>query len=298
MNDTLQEPCLLIADIGQHSLLAHWCDPFLSFEEATLERISAEPLIALAPGDAKYLEHCRSIIEMKREGRLPNTKIALVTYKGRNIWSPDYDDHVAAWVVHARSEFEVLKSSNTVFVPLCLSRPRSGPDEGFAFLGGRKYRCFDPAVKALAELGLPGVLVSDRAPQEDYPPTRMIRHRIPKKDYIDLMHRARIVLVPLQQRPESHGHMDVVTAIRFGKPLVVTRHASCEDYVFEGVNGTFAADNSVESWKTAIGDAWERADELAEGARNLAPTHSAEQYVVHIRKLLSGILSGEVLGQL
>lgn len=292
MNDTPQEPCLLIADVGHHSWLTHWRDPFLPFEQATLERLCREPLIALAPGDARYLEHCRSIIDMKRDGMLPNTKIALVTYKGRNIWSPDYEEHVAAWVVHARSEFEVLKSENAVFVPLCLSRPRFGPDEGFAFLGGRKFRCFEPAVRALSALGLPGVLVSDRAPEEDYPSIRMTRERIPKKDYLDLMQRARIVLVPLQQRPESHGHMDVVTAIRFGKPLVVTKNASCDDYVVDGVTGTYAEDNSVEAWTLAIEAAWKRADELADGARARAPSYAAEQYVVHLRDLLSGILSG------
>lgn len=291
MTDPLQEPCLLVADVGQHSWLRHWRDPFLSFEEATLERISREPLIALAPGDAKYEENCRYIIEKKRDGELPNTMIAVVTYKGRNIWTPELAEHAEAWVVHCHSEFEVLKGRTTVFVPLCLSKPRFGPDEGFAFLGGRKYRVFDPAVEALSALGLPGVLVSDRAPATDYPSITMTRHRIPKKDYIDLMHRSRIVLVPLQQRPESHGHMDVVTAIRFGKPLVVTKNASCEDYVVDGLNGVFAEDNSVEAWKAAIATAWERADELSEGAKSIAPQFAADQYVVHVRKLLGDILA-------
>lgn len=282
---------MLIADVENTPALKFWQDHILSFEDVTLERLRCEPLIALGPGNAKYLDDCRRILQHKRDGQLPDTKIAMVTYKGRHLWSPETDRLVEAWVVHASSEAEVLKSDRLCFVPLCLNKPKFGPDEGYAFLGGRKFREFDVAAKALSELGIPAVLISDYAPQEDYPGVEMVRTAIPKRDYVDRMSRARLVLVPLQKRPESHGHVDVVTAIRLGKPIVATKNASCDEYIIDRKTGVLVDSNSLEDWKDAIRFAWQSANELSQGTKDLSGKFSGDQYVVYLREMLLRLLS-------
>lgn len=280
------EPCLLIADKENTPVFNFWRDDILRFEEVALDRIATEPMIALGPGNAKYLEDCERILGYKRDGKLPFTKIVMVTYKGRHLWTEETDGLVAGWVVHAKSEAEVIKSNNLFVVPLCLNQGKFGPDEDFAFVGGRKYREFGVAAQALAELGIPSVMISDRAPQENYNSVEMVRKRIPKRDYVDRMSRARIVLVPLQIRPESHGHVDVVTAILRGKPVVATKNASCDDYIMNRQTGMLVDTNSLEDWKECIWYAWQNAEELSRATRELSSKFSQDKYVGYLREML------------
>lgn len=280
------EPCLMVADLPHHHWLKYWKDPLVAFEDVEPARLAQAPMVAIAPGSAEYLDTCRRILQWKRDGLLPSTRLVFVTYKGRQIWTPENDALVERWVVHARSEMLQIKSDRLAFIPLCLGTAAPGTDGGYLFLGGRKLREFDVALRAAAETGYPCVAVSDRLPEGDYPGIEMRRERIPKRDYSELLSKCRVVLVPLQKSPISHGHMDVISAIRIGKPVVVTAESSCDDYVEHDRWGVLVQNNTVADWVKGIEMAWQNADRYSAAALEKAPAFSADRYTDHVRDLI------------
>lgn len=279
---------LVVAD--KHSWLTYWEGRKITFEESNPELLAGYRIVVLAPGDSKYQASCERIFEWKIAGLLGEAKLFLSTYKGRHLWTPERDALVERWAVHARSEREALDSERLYFIPLCVMPPRKelvAGDDGYLFVGGRKWRRLDVGVEAMSRSGYPGRVISDFAPAGDFPNVEIHREKIPKKDYIDVMERARVVLVPLHGTPVSHGHVDVITAISVGKPVIVTAGASCDDYVKHGVNGLLVPDNSVEAWVDAIHEAWERADEFAAAAREMAPLYDSAQYSRHVRDMIT-----------
>jgi glycosyltransferase involved in cell wall biosynthesis len=280
----MQKDILVVADA--QAWLRFWDGPIIPFEEATPAALSAFPTVVLAPEDPEYGKTCQTILHWKRDGLLGATRLVLGTYKGRHLWSPENDSLVERWVVHARSERQVLDSERLVFVPLCLTPPRKtfeDGDDGYVFMGGRKWRELGAGLQAMGRSGLPGRVISDFAPAGDFPNVAVRREKIPKPEYSAVMARARIVLVPLKQTAASHGHVDVITAILLGRPVLVTAGCSCDDYVQHGVNGLLVPDNSVEAWEAAIHEGFAKADAFAAAAREAAPLYRTPRYAEYIR---------------
>ncbi len=267
-----------------------WCPATCSFPELTPERAAAHDVVVLMPTDGDSDEACERVFGWKRGGRLGDTKLMLGTYRGRHLWSPENDRVVDRWAVHARSEALVLESDNLAFVPFCQGlAPPAGPptgDDGYVFLGGRKWRDFPLGLAAMQRSGLPGKVISDLVPDGDYPGLEVRRERIPKDEYFAVLGRARIVILPLLPVPISHGHVEVVGAITAGRPVVVTACASCDDYVEHGVNGLLVQENSVEAWLEAIAEADRRAEEFAEAARAMAPRYYSHRYGGYVRRMV------------
>lgn len=286
VNGRMRTDLLVIAD--RQNWLRYWKGPVRPFEEATAELLGAHDTVILAPSDVQYTKACLDIIEWKRAGQLPRNKLILGTYKGRHIWSRDNDHLLERWVVHARSEKLVLDSQRLAFVPLCLVPPLNNlkpGDGGYTFMGGRKWRELDVGALAMSRSGYPGRIISDFAPEGDFPGVEIRKEKIPKPEYSTVMERSRLVLVPLRSTPISHGHVDVITAILLGKPVLVTAGASCDDYVEHGVNGLLVKDNSVDAWVDAIREGWKRAEEFGAAAREMAPRYFAQKYADYLYEL-------------
>jgi hypothetical protein len=284
----MEKGVLVVTD--RPAILGKWRPAVRSFDGLAPEALAAYETVVLAPHSEADDQLCEAAIEWKRSGILGGTRLMLGTYRGRHLWSPQNDMSVERWAVHARSECVVLTSEKLAFVPLCLGPSEADAqviDEGYLFMGGRKWRDFDAGFAAMAASGLPSKVITDLAPEFSSPNVDVRKERIPKPEYMDVMRRARLVLVPLQQMPISHGHVEVVAAIVAGKPVLVTACCSCDDYIEHGVNGLLVADNSPEAWAQAITEGYERADELAAGARKLAPKYYAERYGDYLRAMVA-----------
>lgn len=280
----MPQDILVVAN--RRSILGSWEATVSPFAGITADTLSGYRTVILAPEDAEADALCEAAFEWKRAGLLDNTKLILGTYRGRHLWSPDNDAVVERWVVHARSECLVLESQKLAFIPLCLG-PSAGDastgDDGYLFMGGRKWREIDVGLAAMSRSGIPGKVITDFAPEGEVPGVELRRERVPREEYAAVMRRARLVLVPLKQMPISHGHTDVVAAIVAGKPVLVTAYSSCDDYVEHGVNGLLVRDNSVEAWSDAIQEAYEKADDFAAAAREMAPRYYSRRYGGYLR---------------
>ena len=276
----------MVADKQHHNWLNFWQDPVVAFEEITPRLLAQHRVVAIAPGAAEYLEDCKLILGWKRDGLLPDTKLALVSYKGVQLWSPETDALAECWVIHTNSERDRIKSKRLIFLPLGLGKLKPGADDGYLFLGGRKMRDFHVALEAVSITGHPCIAVSDFLPAQEYAGVDMRRERIPKRDYSAIMANSKAVLVPLRQTAISHGHMDVVSAILAGKPVAVTQGASCDDYVEHDHSGVLVRDNTVECWVEAVERVWTNAQRYGEAAVEKSAEVTAERYAQNVRGLV------------
>lgn len=286
----MQQDVLVVADRG--GWLKYWSGPVVDFTGLTPDLLEKYRVVVLAPEDVAFARACNEIFDWKRGGRLATTRLMLGTYKGRHIWTPENDAVVDRWVVHASSERQVLDSDKLVFVPLCRGAPKQVPTTygDYVFMGGRKWRELDVGMAAIVAAGLPGRIISDFAPEGDFPDIEVTRAKLPKDEYLAAMGNARVVGIPLRATPVSHGHTEVVNAVILGRPVVMTGGASCDDYVEHGVNALLLPDNDVATWAAALREAWTRADEFAAGSREIAPQFHAPRYAGYIRAIVDELL--------
>jgi hypothetical protein len=183
----------------------------------------------------------------REQGRVPGW-LMFGTYKGV-YYVPRYRGLVDAYVVHSQS-YRAESDALPVFVPLALTEHENKHDDGYIFVGGRKRRDFAMAAEALAKCR--AVFVSDRLgslPENSL--HTIVPERIPLDDYRLLLARSSFAVVPLEPGDFPHGHSDVVRAIKSGRPVVVTRGASCDDYVEHEATG-YLAEYSVEGFERGV----------------------------------------------
>jgi glycosyltransferase involved in cell wall biosynthesis len=121
-----------------------------------------------------------------------------------------------------------------------LTEPQNlGTDGGYVFAGGRNYRDYETLVEAVADLGVPTVIVCgrDQLHGVTLPPHVTVHREIPWEQYIELLQGARFVVVPLSSGYVPAGQVAILEAMGYGKPVVTTRAVGTVDYVRDGVDG-------------------------------------------------------------
>lgn len=239
----------------------------------------------------------KRILDWKRRGKI-STPIAFATYKGIHYWTKRDETHVAAVVVHCRSERRNKDASNLHFIPLHLNTHPGLPAQDYVFVGGRKERDFDMAFKALSMAGVKAKIVSDRIPKgmKSKGNVEVIGpHKIPSSEYIDLLQRCRYSIVPVKPGDFSHGHSDVVRSLLASKPVIATRGGSCDDYIDDGVNGLLANADAVDLCRKIL-DMENNLDLLTSGARVSAHQFEWPAYEASLIQLASDIVASRPIG--
>jgi rhamnosyl/mannosyltransferase len=146
--------------------------------------------------------------------------------------------------------------------------------DSFVFSGGYSHRDFDTVIDALRDLPFRTIIVA---------PRRRLGSRLPDNvkwiqalslsEYRQLMSDARIVIVPLQNRPFAVGLVEVLNAMAEGKAIIATRTASMVDYITPHQNGILVEPNDPVDLRRAIVNLWERPDEITRLGRNARRTY-------------------------
>ena len=164
------------------------------------------------------------------------------------------------WVVHSREDALRYRDRRVFFAFL----PSSPSNRGFAhsndvdvFVGGRQNRDFLISFQAVSKLERSAIFLSDLLPDSlqvgSNSPIELIRERVPKSKYIEVMSRGLIIGIPLSRPsvPRAQGQTDASLAMALGIPIIATRDASVNDYVSSGETG-FLVPNTKRAWEQAI----------------------------------------------
>jgi len=265
--------------------------PQLDLNSISREVLSKCELVLMCP-EKDQNPKVHEIIKWKRLGYLPTTHLCFASYKGVHYWQRPYEEFVERWVVHSNSESQRFKTDRFTFIPLSLeSFGIEGVGDGqYIFCGGTKLRDFKVAAQAVAATKFEAYFVSGDLPAINEPNIHCTYEHIHIKEYRKMLAGAWLNLIPLVPSLESHGHSDLVRSLVAGRPVIVTKGASCDDYVIHGVNG-YIVENTVSAWTEAINKAWFNREALTLGAKNSAAKYSIKLYNQAIQEMINDIIS-------
>lgn len=144
-----------------------------------------------------------------------------------------------------------------VFTPWCytlteqeLATPTS--DDGGVFAGGESMRDHAPLLEAASRLPLQ-FRVAAKIDGGGSVPANVRVGRVPHPEFVRLMARAAVVVVPLSAGIErSAGQQTYLNAMALAKPVVVTDSPGSRDYVEHGETGLVVPPNDAAAMEDAL----------------------------------------------
>lgn len=132
-----------------------------------------------------------------------------------------------------------------------------GPDpDGYVFAAGRMERDFITLLQALQQTELKAVIVADASQRELLEPLKSdnitVFYNIPKQQYLDLLEKARMVVVPLYKGAASRGQVVILEAMKYGKPVVCSNVPGTVDYIEDGKTGLLVEAESTSQMRSIL----------------------------------------------
>jgi glycosyltransferase involved in cell wall biosynthesis len=192
-----------------------------------------------------------------------------------------------------------LRPGQTAYVPLYgdpqwLNESAAAASEPFVLSAGRTLRDYDTLLTAIEGTGLQLVVVTSPRcmARAEVPQGVELVYDVPQEELLDLMKRARLVALPLQDTAISAGQRVLVMAMALGKCCIASRTAGTIDYVSDGEDGVLVAPHDPAALRARIEELWrdpDRADRIGARARErYASQHVPEQYAAAVLRHLGG----------
>lgn len=124
--------------------------------------------------------------------------------------------------------------------------------ENYIFCGGSNMRDHSSFLKAVGELPVKAVVITDKKLPSDIPKNCKAYGRLPLGEYMNFMANSLFVAVPLFPSKLPHGHCDISSALSLGKIVITTKNSSVDGYVEDGKNGFLVDPEDVAGYKYAI----------------------------------------------
>jgi glycosyltransferase involved in cell wall biosynthesis len=133
-------------------------------------------------------------------------------------------------------------------------------DNGYIFSGGYTARDYQTLLRAVSELPHHVVLVVGHDPLtgktglENVALSKKVKvyHDIRESHFLDLMSKAEMVVLALQDKPYSAGQLALLEATAMSKPVIITKTAGTIDYVEDGKTALLVEPGNVSQLKEAI----------------------------------------------
>lgn len=169
----------------------------------------------------------------------------------------------------------------------------SPPTDDFVFAGGDSLRDYGPLIEAARGVEAEIVIATRRADAAAAEPPPNVRvGPVSPSRYVDLLRRARVVVVPLAETFErSAGQTTYVNAMALGKLVIATDTTGVRDYIEDGRTGLVVAPRDSSAMERAL--AWtvdpanrEEGNRIAARAREAAlERFSPDGYVVELLRV-------------
>lgn len=135
-----------------------------------------------------------------------------------------------------------ISPERVAFTPWCYTLPREevdkpGLEDGGVFAGGNSMRDYSALIEAAHELPEQVTIAANLRRNDVLPPNVSIGS-VSHSRYVELMRKASVVVVPLQQGADrSAGQQTYLNAMAMGKTVVVTDSPGTRDYIRDGETG-------------------------------------------------------------
>ena len=106
---------------------------------------------------------------------------------------------------------------------------------GYVFAAGRMERDFTTLLNAMKNTDIPIKIVADQSQQEQLKKIKTsnteLYFNISKEKYIDLLKKAKLVVIPLYKGNASRGQVVLLEAMRYGKPVICSDVPGTREYI-------------------------------------------------------------------
>jgi len=170
--------------------------------------------------------------------------------------------------------------------------------DGSVFAGGESHRDYDPLIEAARHVDARYVLGTGRLSRSQRArlPQGSRAGRVPHDEFLSLMRRASVVVVPLAPREDrSAGEQTYLNAMAMGKPVIVTDSLGVREYISDRETGLVVPPCDPDAMAAAL--AWTldaaNADDvarIAERGRELALRRfGPDQYVAGLLSVVDSV---------
>jgi glycosyltransferase involved in cell wall biosynthesis len=201
------------------------------------------------------------------------------------------------------SRYLSLASENFRFLPWPANIPAAPDpgDDGSVFAAGRSCRDWETMFKAAKMIAARVVVVAEAAHLTGLavPANVELHCDIPREQYLGLLRKARVVVVPVRPTVRSAGQAAILEAMALGKPVLTAQTPGVADYITPGVNGAYYQANDPSSLagqlERLLGEP-ELRRQLGHGAiRSVEAVFNKKNYARKVMDLLEEILACRLL---
>ena len=175
---------------------------------------------------------------------------------------------VDRFIVHSRaeiascSEWLGLPRQRFEFVPLQRFVPdveiAEDVERPFVLSMGSAHRDYKLLMPVLGELGYPAVVVAGAHALQgiSVPSNVELRSGLSTQQCNELLQRARLNVIPIDNAVTASGQVTLVDAMMFGRPVIVTRGPASDDYVVDREDGWLIEPGDAADLKQALRTLW------------------------------------------
>lgn len=129
-----------------------------------------------------------------------------------------------------------------------------GACDGYIFAAGRNFRDYETLLDAIDGTDVQTVIVcgENQLRDREVPSNVTIHREIPWEDYVQLLKRTSVAVIPLNTENVPSGQVAILEATAYGKPVITTRSVGTIDYIEDGVNGLLYTAGNAEDLRAKI----------------------------------------------
>jgi glycosyltransferase involved in cell wall biosynthesis len=207
--------------------------------------------------------------------------------------------------VSSRSEIEAyagrlgIPKARFRFLPFHTNIPepmKVQESDGHVLSPGKAGRDHATLARAIKDLEQEVIVVSDRESVREvaFPENTKVLCDIPYSDYLELLRRCKVVVVPLKAAVRSTGQVVILEAMALGKAVVATEVTGTLDYIRSGVNGLLVPPGDSKALREALLRLTHESafyDQITTHAlESIRSDHTFERYAENILKAASELL--------
>lgn len=122
--------------------------------------------------------------------------------------------------------------------------------DGYVFAGGNSLRDYDVLLDAVLSTDIPVRIATTWTSDRTGPNVTL--GPVPHEEFLTLLHRASVVVVPLVTTVRSTGQQTYLNAMALGKPTIVTDAPGVRDHIEDGVTGVVVPPRDPAALRNAI----------------------------------------------
>ncbi len=244
------------------------------------------------------------IIKIKRRGFWRDLKIIVSSLKGLSESDVRHIDHVIVFCKSRIALYAPEVQHKCIFIPLSINTELSRfvptgsiRRDAYIFTGGGAGRDFESLIEAVRDTNIPVNIITFNPAKllndMDIPSNCQIEGVKPSSQFMGRIAQARLIVLPLIEGDEAHGHTTLIQSMSLGKAIITTKNASLDDYVRDRQEVIMVNPGDITAYREAIMKLWSDdalRQSLGSAAKQRSVDFTHDKQALHLAQACKTIL--------